>query len=584
MRCFKQTRTRRPLGMFAAVVLLLVFGAPSASTAPVFVLTGKGYGHGIGLSQYGAQGFAQHGWTHAEILEHFYDGATLTPGFPNDSVKVLLATGRVSLTLGSSAAFTLEAETLAAGDYTLTPSIGHVTVRGSGVAKTVASPATFVPGAASLELGSLPYRGRLVIASSADGKTLAALNTPSREQYIQGVVPREMPASWEPEALAAQAVAARTYSLATGGHCLWEAGDGLRAAALPAMSFMVAPIQEQLAAEAVFCTDTRDQVYGGRSAETVATNAAVQATAGKAMTYQGSIAATYFFSTSGGRTAAKADEWGGASVPYLVSVLDPYDSISPHHAWGPKDPEVDCTGTSPDCVYTAARVQTALQLSQAPLDLRVTARNSSGRVASLEATGATSSATFTGTVSRTKLGLRSTWFSVGVLSVNAAFSKNTYGGKVTLYGLARSGGTSGWGTASLQRRRYGESAWVALSPLADGSWSRTYTPVIRTDYRVVSGNASGAPVTVAMRTRVTVTKPQAPYRQLAGAIGPARAGVVVTLLRRRADGAWAIWARTTTKSLGKFSFSLSRLGTYRAQADAGAGYLAGSATVTLPPS
>jgi stage II sporulation protein D len=576
-------RARGPLGLLSAVVLLLTFGAPSASAAPVFVLTGKGYGHGIGLSQYGAQGFAQHGWSHSEILEHFYVGATLTPGFPNDSVKVLLATGRASLTLGSAAAFTLEAETLPAGDYTLTPSIGHVTIRGSGVARTVASPATFAPGAASLELGSLPYRNRLVIASSDDGKTLAALNTPSREQYIQGVVPREMPASWEAEALAAQAVAARTYSLATGGHCLWEGGDGLRAVALPLMSFMPAPMYEQLAAEAVFCSDTRDQVYGGKSAETAATNAAVQETAGKAMTYEGSTAATYFFSTSGGRTAAKADEWGGASVPYLVSVPDPYDSISPHHAWGPQDPEVDCTGTSPDCVYTAARVQTALQLSQTPLDLRVAARNSSGRVASLEATGATTSATFTGTVSRTKLGLRSTWFSVGVLSVKPSVSTVTYGGKVTLSGLARSGGTSGWGTAHLQRKRYGESAWISLSTLADGSWSRTYTPVIRTDYRVVSGNAIGAPVTVFMRTRVTVAKPRAPYRQLSGSIGPARAGIVVTLLRQRTDGTWATWAKTTTKSLGKFSFSLSRLGTYRARADAGAGYLAGSATVTLPP-
>jgi stage II sporulation protein D len=400
------------------------------------------------------------------------------------------------------------------------------------------------------------------------------LNTLPREDYVKGVVPREMPASWLPEALKAQAVAARTYSLAVGGHCLWPTTS-------PAAAFPGAFLTFE--SEPVFCADTRDQVYGGKSAETAATNAAVGATAGEALTYGGGIATTYFFSTSGGKTAAKADEWGGAPVPYLVSVADPYDSISPHHAWGPKDAEVDCAGTSADCVFTAAQLRSALGLSWSPADAEVTARNGSSRVASLAVSGA-GVATFPGTTARVKLGLRSTWFYVGVLSVTPAHTTVTYGSWVSLSGLTRSGGTSGWGTAQLQRKRSGETGWTSIiSGLPNGRWVRSVKPVITTDYRVVSGNAVGVAARVSVRTRVALSKPVAPYTRLAGTIGPARKGILVTLYRKRTDGTWALTARTSTTTGGRFSVRISRTGTYRARADAGAGFLAGTADVRVPP-
>jgi len=531
--------------------------APGAAADPVFVVTGKGWGHGLGMSQYGAYGYAQHGWTDDAILMHYYTGTTITGGFPNDTVRVLVASGRPSLSIGSAADFTFAGETLAAGTYTVTPVAGQVRVSGNGTTKTAASPATFAPGGASLSLGGVLYRRQILVAASGSS-SLSALNEPTREQYLQGVVPREMPASWASEALEAQATAARTYSLAAGGHCSWL-GDP------------------------VLCPDTRDQVYGGRSAETAATNDAVAATAGEVITFGGTPISAFFFSTSGGATADKAEEWGPPAVPYLVSVDDPYDTISPHHAWGPLDAETDCPGTAPDCQFTAAQAKAELGLATRPVDLKVTARNGSGRVATLTATENAGTTGFTGTEARTKLALRSTWFFVGVLSIEANVSTVTYGGSVQLSGLARRGGTSGWGSALLQRRPLGGSTWSTIAPaLPDGAWARTRTPTITTDFRVVSGNAATAPRRVYVRTKVVIRTPHAPYTRLSGSIGPVRGGVSVRLFRLRAGGTWTLYAKTTTTAAGNFAFALGRRGTFRARADAGAGYTEGSATVTVP--
>src|SRR5207245_8668173 len=137
------------------------------------------------------------------------------------------------------------------------------------------------------------------------GGKLRAINVVGLEQYLYGVVPSEMPFTWLPEALKAQAVAARSYALATrrtGAFGLYPA--------------------------------TRSQVHLGIEHEKPSTNAAVDATAGQVVLYQGEVAKTFFFSTSGGRTASSEDVWG-EPVPYLVSVPDSYDSISPYHDWGP---------------------------------------------------------------------------------------------------------------------------------------------------------------------------------------------------------------------------------------------------------
>src|SRR5439155_3384537 len=112
--------------------------------------------------------------------------------------------------------------------------------------------------------------------------------------------------NWAPEALKAQAVAARSYALAT----------------------------KKVGAPFDAYADTRSQMYLGTSNESPFTTAAVNATKGQVLQYGGKVATTFFYSTSGGQTES-SQGWIGTALPYLVSVPDPYDDISPYHSWGP---------------------------------------------------------------------------------------------------------------------------------------------------------------------------------------------------------------------------------------------------------
>jgi SpoIID/LytB domain protein len=112
------------------------------------------------------------------------------------------------------------------------------------------------------------------------------------------------------------------------------------------------------------------------------------------------VAATYFSSSSGGRTAAIDEEWGGPPVPYLRSVSDPYDYLSPSHDWN-----VTLTGADVE------RRLGSLLLGQLE-DIMVTARNSSGRAANVEIRGTGGVTEASGTQIRAALGLRSTWFTL----------------------------------------------------------------------------------------------------------------------------------------------------------------------------
>ena len=532
--------------LVVSTLVLLALSASSAAAAPVFVLTGSGYGHGVGMSQYGAQGYALHGSAYPAILAHYYTGTALDPGH-SKTVRVLLASGRAAVTIASDGALTVGGQTLPPGSYRVTASAGQLVVAGSNTTRAVAAPATFAPAASSpLKLDGGAYRGNLLVGLTPQRPTTVEVadELPS-ESYLLGVVPREMPAGWHAEALKAQAVAARTYALAGAGHCAWQGAPAV-------------------------CAGQSDQVYGGAGAETPATTAAVRATDGQAVTYRDAagvkrLATTYFFSTSGGRTCAAADCFGGA-VPYLVSVTDAFDSISPYHAWGP-------------LTYTAAQMQTALGLADPPGDMTV-ALNLSSRVASVTARGASGTTTIPGTTARTKLGLRSTWFRIGVLSLDTDRATVDYGGSLTLSGLARSGGTRGWGSAHLQRRRYNETGWTTVgAALASGAWGSARQPIIRSDFRVVSGNATGIAQRIEVRTRVRFTSTS--QTRLRGAIGPAKGGVAVTLSRLGADGSWRIVKSTTTAADGTFAFAISATGRYRAAADAGGGYLRGSATTLV---
>src|SRR5439155_15792212 len=213
---------RRTLAL--ASVLLFVAGSaahartgqqPTSAGGATFVVTGHGWGHGVGFSQYGAYGYAQKGTGYAKIILHYFPGTTLGAA-PVSRVRVLLTSGLKSLQVASAQDYRVRDATgalhnVAAGNYTLTPVL-KLTVDGETKPRALPSPLVFQPGAAPLQLKH-PYRGSIQV-DIPDGK-LRAINMVGLEQYLYGVVPSEMPYTWLPEALKAQAVAARSYGLAT---------------------------------------------------------------------------------------------------------------------------------------------------------------------------------------------------------------------------------------------------------------------------------------------------------------------------------------------------------------------------------
>ena len=140
------------------------------------------------------------------------------------------------------------------------------------------------------------YRGRIEIAQTAEGLTV--VNEVGLEDYLCGVVPREIGylRAEESEAMKAQAIAARTYTVAHIGRRSSRGFD--------------------------LYSDTRDQVYGGVAAESEIGNRAVSETAGKVMTFQGQYIQAFFHSTCGGSTVNIEDVWDSPPVPYLKRVYD----------------------------------------------------------------------------------------------------------------------------------------------------------------------------------------------------------------------------------------------------------------------
>jgi stage II sporulation protein D len=530
---------RRTL-VLASVLFIVAGSAAHARTgqqpAPVgsatFVVTGHGWGHGVGFSQYGAYGYAQKGVGYAKIILHYFPGTELGNA-PVSRVRVLLTSGLGKLQIGSTQEFRVRDATgavhdVTAGAYTLTPAL-KLKVDGQDTASALPGPLLFQPGAAAL---ALKHRYRGSIQVDVSGGKLRAINTVGLEQYLYGVVPSEMPFKWPAEALKAQAIAARSYALAT-----------RRTGA-----FDLYP-------------DTRSQVYLGIEHEKPSTNAAVDATAGQVVLYQGEVAKTYFFSTSGGRTASSEDVWG-EPVPYLVSVPDPYDSVSPYHDWGP-------------FAFTGAKLAKLLKIKgQQVVDLQPEV-NSSGRIKTLNVVGTKSTVAIDGTMLRKRLGLRSTWFSVGVLSLSGPSTPVVYGSRVRLNGIAR-----GMGQAMLQQLQGGAWAAVGTAKASDaGALSFVVKPTVTTRYRLSSGKVVAAAVRVPVAPLARFYPPRTPD-QLRGYVRPTTLAGASVLIQRQQGTAWPTVAQTTIGADGDFLAKLPlTTGVYRARVSSGHGFVVGFSPV-----
>ena len=491
----------------------------TSNAATTLVVTGHGWGHGMGLAQWGTDGYAQHGWTYQRILAHYYQGTTLAQG-PSPTVRVLLLGGVRAATIVSSSPLTVRD---AAGTTVSLPA-GSLRVPASLAVdgKTLVSPLT-LSAAQPLDVAGRHYRGKLQVSST--GTVMDVVNAVGLESYVKGVVGMEMPSVWPAAALEAQAVAARSYALA-------ELESVVTASPFDLYD------------------DTRSQVYGGIEGESPAVTSAVQATAKQVVMYGGKVATTYFSSSSGGRTVS-AKEALGTAVPYLVSVADPYDTLSPYHDWGP-------------VLFDAAAVGRMLGATGDLLDLQLTP-GPSKHVATVTVVGSEGTKTMTGGAVREALGLRSTWFSVGWLSLDPPAATLVYGTHVTLSGNAR--GVQG---VTLQGMAAG-GTWqpvAAVTPGSGGGFTVTVAPTATTRYRLATGTVRAAAVTVAVAPSVTASLAGGTAH---GTITPALAGAACQL-QRQSGASFATVASGTTGATGAFTLPATlSAGSYRVRCAPGNG-------------
>jgi stage II sporulation protein D len=270
--------------LIATALLVLV---PASAAAADVVIDGRGWGHGVGLSQYGAYGFAEReGRDHGFILAHYYTGSELGTA-PATRMRVRLKRARAPKLSGATRAVSGGRRVRLREDRgyrfqafgidrlrVIDTATGRTRARLRAPVTVTGGSSTVLHGRAENLLNNGIYRGRMVL--NREGSRVLAVNHVSLEHYLYGVVPAEMPATWPAEALRAQAIVARSYALTSrrvGG--TWD----------------VYP-------------DVRSQVYRGVLSEVATTTAAVRDTRARVVTVGGEVAQTFFFSTSGGRTAS----------------------------------------------------------------------------------------------------------------------------------------------------------------------------------------------------------------------------------------------------------------------------------------
>ncbi|MFA5845250.1 MAG: SpoIID/LytB domain-containing protein [Coriobacteriia bacterium] len=346
-------RARRAFAALLVATTLAMLLAPVtalATESATFSITGRGWGHGIGLSQYGAKGYASRGFGYAWILNHYYQGTTIGTGTAPtvmvhlDDMAAARQTWRVgagndvtTVTVYDYDASATRIDLSGRYNYWITASgtdvrvhadrytngawvpgailkvfHGSVVVR-AGASRSASLVQILGPSGPFHEWNVI-WRGtiRFLPTTDTSGRPATkAVNYVGLDQYLYGVVPRESPSSWPTEALKAQAVAARSYAYGSAA-----------------------------AGSTLYCT-TQSQVYNGFSGASVdrhekpRTNSAVDATRGQLVKYGSTVVRTFFSSASGGHTANVEDVWvTSASQPYYRGV-DDYDIDSPDHAsWG----------------------------------------------------------------------------------------------------------------------------------------------------------------------------------------------------------------------------------------------------------
>ena len=454
----------RPAALALAAVLLSATAASAEESYVrdadgVFAIEGHGWGHGHGMSQWGAQGGASLGKTADQITAFYYPGTAKTT-LANTPIRVLLQadTGGDTQVYPANGLTVTDLATGAKASLPTNQDRWRSVVDSAGLHVQRLSGgawASFAVGGKTTLEGPLDFAGpTFVRVSFPDGSsrdyrgtirsrktsasTVQTLNVLPMEAYLQGVVPRESSASWKPAALQAQSIAARSYSAYKRAH------------APAAQSFDI-------------CDTTQCQVYGGAamwsgsartSLEPASTNDAIAATAGVIRTYQGAAIFAEFSSSNGGWSSD-----GG--VPYLIAQQDDWDGVVSNgvHSW--------------TASLSAAQLQARYPQVGTLQRIRVTQRDGNGEwggrvkqvvLEGVDGSGAATSVTTTGagvynanSWPAHSDGLRSSWWHVAAETTSQIVSQSTSPTLVRSPGVStgslavtlKNSGTTTWSTTGL---------------------------------------------------------------------------------------------------------------------------------------
>ncbi|MGQ0671189.1 MAG: SpoIID/LytB domain-containing protein [Actinomycetota bacterium] len=390
--------------LFLTLVLVAVMAVAPAAPGRAegsFTFYGSGYGHGIGMSQWGAYGLAQEGWDREEILTHFFSGTKIAkygtpPAFlrvgpvqGKKKIRLIAEEGPVDLLVGDQVN----------GDLVGTIPEGETwTVRAAGSQYRVLDAAGKRVGgqlwggvdshlyAVYAEQGArvkVPESGghtynrgylELNLYGCTDGCVLRLIIVLDPQEYLYGIA--EVPSSWPMEALKTQADAARSYAFIKA-----EAG------------------QHRSGCNCALYASAVDQVYAGWDKEGGTDGdrwvRAVDGTKNEVIKHEGELVQSFYSASSGGYTENNENVWGGNPIPYLRGVCDPgdYTPANTSSVW--------------TVSMTADEVTKDLGLGIGTVvDFTDIERGVSGRIITATVEGANGSATISGITLRSRLGLR----------------------------------------------------------------------------------------------------------------------------------------------------------------------------------
>ncbi|MBK9738003.1 MAG: SpoIID/LytB domain-containing protein [Actinobacteria bacterium] len=507
--------------------------APVDPTAPPasFPVVGAGFGHGVGMSQWGAYGMAKAGFDAAGIVTHYYTGTNVTPVQDDMDARINLLNqvssvkarsepldptgGAVEVTIGPVVVVGGPADEFRFALDGANVSVQKVTGAEKtdlGVAPTVTvrwagtrAPGTAVGGATLLDVGgpntSLDSPGHryrygfleVVPVLTSAGMRLNAVNVVRiHDEYLYGI--SEVSSSWPGAALQAQVLAARSYALS-------KVARGVRQGCSCHMDDGGGPYYDQTFTGWGKASAAQGQNWVDAVNATIASE-----TTGLAVLFDGKPISAFYSASSGGATQSVKDVWGG-DLPYAVSVPDPYMQVdaNPYRSW-----TVEVSQSQMAKVFGVGAV----------VKVEVTERLTSGAIRTVSGTAADGSVvTRSGGQFQSALGLRSYY----VLTIGGAPG-------APLPGAAPAPAP----------------AAPAPAPVAVPAPAPAPAPVPTVTPRVVS-----------LLTPSAVTTKAGKRYKVVGVVRPAKARLQAWR-QSLVDGQWKTMQTTTTSAKGRYRFVIKK--------------------------